>query len=82
MKRRANIHFLRKMASDELRETLFFCTGEPPVKEKTASGTVLKTTSIEVKVNHTRSIKVNKEACTSVWEAKYVIGQLAGLDPI
>jgi len=82
MKRRANVYFLRKIASDELRETLFFCTGEPPVKEKTASGTVLKTGTIEVKVNHTRSIKVNGDPCRSVWEAKYVIGTLAGLDPI
>ena len=82
MKRRANIHFLRKMASDELRETLFFCTGESPVKEKTTTGTVLKTGTIEVKVNHNRSIKVNGDPCRSVWEAKYVIGQLAGLDPV
>jgi D-mannonate dehydratase len=82
MKRRANVYFLRKIASDELRETLFFCTGESAVKEKTPTSTVLRTAKIEVKVNHTRSIKVNQEACGSVWEAKYVIGQMAGLDPV
>lgn len=82
MKRRANIHFVRKMVSDELRETMFFCTGETIEKERTAAHTELRARNIVVKVNHGRSIKVNQEACGSVWEAKYVIAQMAGLDPV
>lgn len=82
MKKTTNVHFLRKMASDELRETLFFCTGIRPIKERTSGYTSLKCGDIEVKVNHTRSIKINGDQCRSVWEAKFVIGQLAGLDPI
>jgi len=82
MKRRANIHFVRKMVSDELRDTLFFCTGIIAEKTKTSAHTELKSGDIVVKVNHTRSIKVNDDPCTSVWEAKYVIAQRAGLDPV
>ena len=31
----ANVHFLRKLAKDELWDTLFFATGELPSVEKT-----------------------------------------------
>lgn len=80
MKRRANIYFLRKIISDELRDTLFFCTGIVAEKSRTSESTDLRSGNITVKVSSNKSIKVNQEACGSVWEAKYVIAQEAGLE--
>lgn len=81
MKRRANIHFVRKMVSDELRDTLFFCTGIIAEKNRTPAYTELRSGNILVQVKNTRAINVNGDPCRSIWEAKYVIGQEAGLDP-
>ena len=66
----ANVHFLRKMASDELWDTLFFATGQVPVKEKSKDFTILKTDRFAAKIYHTRRIEVNKEKLKSVYEAK------------
>lgn len=69
----ANVHFLRKMASDELWDTLFFATGQLPVKEKSKDFTVLKTDRFAAKIYHTRRIEINKEKCKSVHEAKLFV---------
>lgn len=80
MKRQANIHFLRMLASDELIDTLYFSTGESPLKEKSSSYTKLSAAGIEVKISHNRLIKVNGNSCRSIWEAKNSIARAAGLD--
>jgi hypothetical protein len=69
----ANVHFLRKLASDELRDTMFFCTGERPIKTKEPTWVKLDVPSISVKIVTNRNITVNKEKCKSIHEAKWVI---------
>lgn len=72
----ANVHFLRKMASDELRDTLFFATGERVAKVKGKDAVTLTVPSIEVVIKTNRSITVNGDKCKSVPEAKYVVQQI------
>ena len=72
----ANVMWLRKMASDELMDTLFFSSGERVRKEKFPKFTSLKCPGYEVKVTHTRLIEVNGRKCLSVPEAKRVIQDL------
>lgn len=72
----ANVHFLRKMASDELRDTLFFATGERVSKEKGKDAVTLTVPNIKVVIKTNRSITVNGDRCKSVPEAKYVVQQL------
>jgi len=72
----ANIHFLRKIASDELRDTMFFATGERPVKDKQKAHWTLTNKIFSVKIVTNRNITVNGDKCKSVPEAKYVIQSL------
>lgn len=72
----ANVHFLRKMASDELRDTLFFATGERVAKEKGKDVVTLSVPEIKVVIKTNRNITVNGDKCKSVPEAKYVVQQL------
>jgi hypothetical protein len=69
----ANVHFLRKLASDELVDTLFFATGFRVEKTRTPDFVTLKAGQFEVKIKTNRSITVNGDKCKSVPEAKYVI---------
>ena len=69
----ANVHFLRKMASDELWDTLFFATGQVPIKEKSKDFTVLKTDLFSTKIYHTRRLEVNQQKFKSVHEAKLFV---------
>lgn len=71
----ANIHFLRKLASDELQDTLYFATGNLPVKERNEDFVILKSLPFEVKIINIRNILVNGDKCRSIPEAKYVIQQ-------
>jgi len=80
MKRVTNVHYARKVISDELRETLYFCTGIASKKTRTSGFIELQSGPITVKIAGFKSITVNEDRCTSSWEAKFVIGQLAGLD--
>jgi hypothetical protein len=66
----ANNHFLRKMASDELMDTLFFSTGNVVSKSKTADTTTLTAGNISIVIRHTRNIKINGDMCKSIYEAK------------
>ena len=79
MSKRGNIHFFRKLAADELRDTLFFSTGIIAEKERTPNYTRLKSGDIEVKIKNLKYIHVNNDPCHSVYEAKLVIMQAAGL---
>lgn len=72
----ANMHFLRKLAYDELRDTLFFATGEVPVREKTEKEWVVKAGDYVVKIATNRNIVVNGDRCKSVPEAKFVIQEM------
>ena len=69
----ANVHFLRKLASDELRETLFFATGIVPIKERSKSDVKLLAGNFNVKIVTNRNIYVNGDKCKSIPEAKWVI---------
>lgn len=69
----ANVHFLRKLAQDELWDTLFFATGELPTKEKFPQHTILKVHCYEVQIFNDRRITVNGDKCKSIREAKYAI---------
>ena len=72
----ANIHFLRKLACDELFDTVFFATGDRVDKSKGKDGYILSTPTMEVKINSNRKIFVNGDLCKSVPEAKWVIQDL------
>jgi hypothetical protein len=66
----ANNHFLRKMASDELIETLFFSTGSVVTKTRTPDTTTLSVPNVTVVIRHNRNIKINGEMHKSIHEAK------------
>lgn len=66
----ANNHFLRKMASDELMDTLFFSTGNVVSKSKTPDTTTLTAGNISIVIRHNRNIKINGDMCKSIYEAK------------
>lgn len=72
----ANIHFLRKLAADELMDTMFFATGIPPTKTKSTANWTLSGGPLKVVIVNNRNISVNGDKCKSVPEAKYVIQDL------
>jgi|Laugrespbdmm15sd_2_1035082.scaffolds.fasta_scaffold153406_2 hypothetical protein len=72
----ANVNFLRKLASDELRDTVFFATGQVPSKERDPKFVILKADWLNVKIFTNRNITVNGNKCKSVYEAKVAIQQL------
>lgn len=72
----ANIHFQQKIASDELRDTIFFSTGEYSVKEKTKNTVVLKALHLCVEISNFKNITVNGSKCRSVYEAKHAIMEI------
>lgn len=74
----ANMYFLRKIAQDELWDTLFFATGELPSKEKTKDFTTLSTKPFTTKIFSIRKILVNDVRCDSIHSAKLYIQQHLG----
>jgi len=72
----ANIHFLRKLASDELSDTMFFATGSRVTRTRTPANWTLNAGQFKVVIVNNRNIKVNGDTCKSVPEAKYVIQEL------
>jgi hypothetical protein len=70
----ANIYFSRKIACDELWETLFFATGQVPVKEKLKDFTILKVNQFETKVYSSHRIEINKQKCKSISDVKQYVG--------
>lgn len=75
----ANDFFLKKIVTDELRETIFFATGERPVKEKNPDFVTLTTSTLHVKIVSPRKMFVNSQLCKSVYEAKYKICDIIAL---
>ena len=73
----ANVHFLRKLASDELMDTLFFATGERVVKKKEPTHWVLSAGGIDVKIVTNRKIILNSRyRCKTVPDAKLMIQEM------
>lgn len=72
----ANIHFQQKIAGDELRDTLFFATGNRAEKIKSPEFVTLRVPELEIKIRHFKHISVNGDVCRSIPEAKYAIQQL------
>ena len=72
----ANNHFLRKMASDELRETLFFSTGNTVTKTKTPDTTTLSVPNITVVIRHNKNIKINGEMHKSIHLARLTLQRM------
>ena len=66
------------MISDELRDTLFFATGDSPTRTRHTSHWSLNVPGVEVKIVHNKLISVNGDKCRSPREAKYVICQACG----
>ena len=71
----ANNYFTRHLASDELKDTLFFATGEVPVKEKTNEYCTLTTRRFNAKIFSDRRIVMNGTKCRSIREAKLFVQQ-------
>lgn len=69
----ANIHFLRKLAQDDLWDTLFFSTGEVPQKTKNPNYIILKTRPFEMKIYSNRRITLNDTKYKSIHEVKLAI---------
>lgn len=71
------VAFLRKLASDELLDTMFFATGDRAEKDKTNKDYwLLKNNLLELKIYNNRKIIVNGDRCSSIPEAKWVIQDL------
>lgn len=72
-----NNAFMRKLVSDELRDTLFFATGQRPVKERGKDVIILTVEGFaEVKIHSHKRIYVNGDMCRHSPEAKYAIQEL------
>jgi hypothetical protein len=68
------MHFQMKIISDELWDTMFFCTGKRPTSSKTKESRTLSFDSgFKVLIKSFRSISVNGDMCKSIPEAKFVI---------
>lgn len=65
-----NNAWLRKLAVDELTDTLFFATAYGPSKEKKPDSTILTCEPFRVQVFNMRKIYVNGTRCMSVSDAK------------
>jgi hypothetical protein len=59
MRLMANIAFMRKLISDELYDTLYFVSGEVPVKTRTNASTILEVPRIKIKIINGRKIYFN-----------------------
>lgn len=66
--------YARKLATDEIRETLFFATGQRPIKNVNEEDVVeLSCAKFFVEIISHKVIFVNNDRCSSAPEAKYVI---------
>jgi hypothetical protein len=67
---------MRKLASDEIRDTLFFATGERVVKMKHPDHVLLSVPKFNVKIVSNKSITVNGVKHKSIVQAKWAIQSL------
>lgn len=73
----ANIHFLRKIAKDELFDTMFFATGEQVTVVKTKDNYTLTVPGIQCVIVHNRNIKINNVKTNSITQAKLELQRYA-----
>ena len=71
----ANDAFLRKLAQDDLWDTMYFASGEVPAREKTEHFIVLKTSKFTTRIYTNRNIVVNDTKCKTIYLAKLFIQQ-------
>lgn len=69
----ANVHFLRKLAQDDLWDIIFFASGEVPIKEKTKDFVQLKTKPFDIKIYTNRKIIMNGVRFNAVKDVKSFI---------
>jgi hypothetical protein len=55
----ANTAFIRKLIADELYDTLFFVSGEVPIKTRSKLSTVLEVPRIKVEIINGRKMYMN-----------------------
>lgn len=55
----ANIAFIRKLIADELYDTLFFVSGEVPLKTRSKASTILEVPRIKVEIINGRKMYMN-----------------------
>jgi hypothetical protein len=55
----ANLAFLRKLIADELYDTMFFVSGEIPIKTRSKASTILEVPRIKVEIINGRKIYMN-----------------------
>ena len=71
-----NAAYYRKLACDELYDSMFFATGNIPVKETTKESIIMIAGFLTMKIVNDRRIYVNNDLCKSVPEAKYVVADI------
>jgi hypothetical protein len=64
------------MASDELRDTLFFASGELVAKEKGKDTVTLSVPNVTVVIRHNRNIKINGASHNSISDAKRTLQRI------
>lgn len=69
----ANNFFLRKLAQDELWDTIFFASGEVPTKTKSNAFVELQTKRLDVKIYTDKNIYVNGSKFKSINDVKRYI---------
>lgn len=72
----SNDFFLMHLAKEELQETLYFATGQLPVKTKTGKTVTLEANEYRVVIESPRKIHVNGHRAKSIMEAKWVIQEM------
>jgi hypothetical protein len=55
----ANVAFIRKLIADELYDTMFFVSGEVPIKTRSKVSTILEVPRIKVEIINGRKMYMN-----------------------
>lgn len=55
----ANVAFIRKLITDDLYDTMYFVSGEIPVKTRSKASTILEVPRIKVEVINGRKVLLN-----------------------
>jgi hypothetical protein len=69
----ANVHFMRKLAKDELWDTMFLASGEYPDVVKTKDFYKLNTAKFQATIYNGNRIVVNGTKCKGIYSAKLFI---------
>lgn len=69
----ANVYFLRKLAADELMDTLFFATGERVVKDRQPTYLGLSAGPFNIKIRTNRSIIINNQKYNNTADVKLYV---------